>query len=259
MGIQYDFTKPGKTYRLTNQLNEISGIHVLKQSTLMCVEDENLNIYQLDLKKQKIAAEYGKDEKADAEDIVIIGKTAYVLLAQRRAIYIYKNYKDSMAKPHKAKLKLNKTYDPEGMCFSEKDGCILVACKGDPDPKSLKRKVFAFDLQKKQLEKEPFFSINARKLKAFRAGKTFNPSGIAVHPKTHDIYLIGSKSLKLIIRMDAKGKKILGEQKLPGSVFKQPEGIAFTKNGDLFLASEAKNRKNKKNRTKAKIFKLSEK
>ena len=62
--------------------------------------------------------------------------------------------------------------------------------------------------------------------------------------------MLGSKSLKLIIRLDAKGKKILGEKKLPGSVFKQPEGIAFTKNGDLILASEAKNK------SKAKIFKL---
>ena len=253
MSIQYGFSKPDKIYRLANELNEISGIQAVKKAKLVCVEDENLNIYEFDLEKKKIIAEYGKGAKGDAEDIVVIGKTAYVLLAGKRAIYIYKNYRTSMVNPHKAKLKLDKKYDPEGMCFSKVNGCILVACKGDPEPKSSKRKVFAFDLQKKKLLKEPFFSINSKNLNAYQPGKTFNPSGIAIHPKTNDIYMIGSKSLKLIIRLDAKGRKILGEKKLQGKVFKQPEGITFIKNGDLVLACEAKDN------SKAKIFKLTAK
>ena len=157
-----------------------------------------------------------------------------------------------MANPRIVKLPLKKKHDPEGMCFSRKNGYILIACKGDLAPKRSKRKVFAFDLQKEKLLKKPFFTIDSRKLNAHQSGKTFNPSGIAIHPKTNEIYLIGSKSLKLIIRLDSKGKNILGEKKLKGRIFNQPEGITFLENGDLVIASEAGKK------SKAKIFKLTE-
>ena len=248
MNIPYDFSKPSKVVTLAKSLNEISGIQSIKNDTLLCVDDERLNIYKFDLGKNKIVSEYGENVAGDAEDIVVIGKTAYILCAKKRAIYIYNNYQTSMANPRTVKLQLKKKHDPEGMCFSKENGTLLIACKGDPEPKSSKRKVFAFDLQKEKLIKKPFFTINSRKLNAYQSGKTFNPSGIAIHPKTNDIYLISSKSLKLIIRLDTRGRKILGEKKLKGKLFNQPEGISFLKNGDLVIASEAGKK------SKAKIF-----
>lgn len=252
MNIPYDLAKPCKTVKLAKSLNEISGIQSINSDTILCVDDERLNIYKFDLRKNKIVAEYGKGVAGDAEDIVVIGKTAYILCAKKRAIYIHKNYRTSMAKPRIVKLQLKKRHDPEGMCFSKENGTLLIACKGDPEPKSSIRKVFIFDLQKNKLLKKPFFTIDSKELKAYQPSKTFNPSGIAIHPKTNDIYLIGSKSLKLIIRLDAKGRKILGEKDLKGELFNQPEGISFLENGDLILASEAGKK------SKAKIFRLTE-
>jgi uncharacterized protein YjiK len=249
----FDFSKLCKTYKLTNALSEISGIQAVKKTALMCVEDEHLNIYEFDLKKKKVIATYGNDKKGDAEDIVIVANTAYILLAKQRVIYSYKNYQTSMSNPSRVKLKLDKKYDPEGMCYSKNNGYLLIACKSYPEVKSKKRKVFAFDLKKKKLLKKPFFTINARKLKAYKPGKTFNPSGISIHPETNDIYLLGSKSLKMIIRLDENGSKILGEHKLKESFFSQPEGICFLKNGDLLIASE------KNNHCRAKLFKLTAK
>ena len=252
MNIHYDFSRPCKIVKLAKSLNEISGIQAIKKAKLLCVDDERLNIYEFDLGKGKIVAEYGKSVPGDAEDIVVIDKTAYILCAKKRAIYIYKNYRTSMANPRIVKLQLKKRHDPEGMCFSKENGTLLIACKGDIEPKSSIRKVFAFDLQKNKLLKKPFFTIDARELKAYQPGKTFNPSGIAIHPKTNDIYMIGSKSLKLIIRLDAKGRKLLGEKELKDKLFNQPEGISFLENGDLVLASEAGKK------SKAKIFRLTE-
>ena len=54
MGIPYDLNKPIKKISLEDKLKEISGIEVIDESTLMCVEDEHLNIYTLDLDKAKI-------------------------------------------------------------------------------------------------------------------------------------------------------------------------------------------------------------
>ena len=81
--------------------------------------------------------------------------------------------------------------------------------------------------------------------------KTFNPSGIAIHPKTREIYLIGTSSLKMVIRLNKKGDKILNKKNI-NNIYGQPEGITFSDQGDLFISSEAKGGK------KGKIFKYKE-
>ena len=68
MGIPYDLNKPIKKISLEDKLKEISGIEVIDESTLMCVEDEHLNIYTLDLDKVKIIRKYGRNKKGDAEE-----------------------------------------------------------------------------------------------------------------------------------------------------------------------------------------------
>ena len=250
MGLHYDFNKPDKTYTLTKSLNEISGIHAINNSRVFCIEDEHLNIHEFNFKKHKVVKIFGKNKKGDVEDIVVIDKTAYLLLAHLPAIYIYNNFKYSMTIAYKVKLNLDKKYDPVGMCYHRDSGCLIIACKGDPVSGSTKRKVFAFDIQKKKRLKKPFLTIDAKKFKAYKPGKTFNPSGIAIHPKTDEIYLLGSKSLKMIIRLDKNGGKVLEEYKLKDKIYSQPEGISFLSNGDLLLTTE----KNKTNQ--ARLFKI---
>jgi uncharacterized protein YjiK len=62
--------------------------------------------------------------------------------------------------------------------------------------------------------------------------------------------MIGAKNIKLVVRLDMKGNKILGEEELSEHIFKQPEGVVFSQKGDLFISSEAKAGK------KAKILKF---
>ncbi len=47
--------------------------------------------------------------------------------------------------------------------------------------------VIEFDLKKEECKKV-CFSIDSNDLKSCRPGKQFNPSGIAVHPFTREIY-----------------------------------------------------------------------
>jgi len=165
MRNHFDFAKPCKTYKLTNALNEISGIQAVKKTTLMCVEDEHLNIYEFDLKKKKVIATYGDDKKGDAEDIVIVGNTAYILLAKQRVIYSYKNYQTSMSNPFRIKLKLDKKYDPEGMCYSKNNGYLLIACKGDPEVKSTKKESLCLRFKKEKTVKKNIFYYRCQEIK----------------------------------------------------------------------------------------------
>jgi uncharacterized protein YjiK len=249
MGIPYDLNKPIKKISLEDKLKEISGIEVIDESTLMCVEDEHLNIYTLDLDKVKIIRKYGRNKKGDAEDLAFIGKTAYILLGKEGTVYKYDNFRKSMKNPKRIKLGLPKSCDPEGMCYDKNRKCLLIACKGSKKPCSTVREVFEFDLKKEECKKV-CFTIDSNDLKSCRPGKQFNPSGIAVHPFTREIYMIGAKDIHLVVRFGMKGNKVLGEEELDEHIFKQPESVAFSQNGDLFISSEAKAGK------KAKIFKF---
>jgi hypothetical protein len=250
MGIPYNLNKPIKKISLEDKLKEISGIEVIDENTLMCVEDEHLNIYRIDLDKVKIKKKYGRNKKGDAEDLAFIGKTAYILSGKEGTVYRYGNFRKSMKNPKRSKLGLPKNCDPEGMCYDKNRKCLLIACKGSKDPGSTVREVFKFDVKKEECKKV-CFTIDSNDLKSCRPGKQFNPSGIAVHPFTREIYMIGAKDIKLMVRLDMKGKKILGEEELNEHIFKQPESVAFSQNGDLFISTEAKDGK------KAKIFKFS--
>lgn len=238
MSFSYTLDNACKTYKLDKELNEISGISVMKKNNLACIHDESRDIYEL--KNDKIIHHFKSKKAGDIEDIAIINNTAYLLDAKNCIIYEYKNFKKSLKNFKQYKLPLGKGCNPEGLCYDSHNKCLLLACKDNPKKNSPIRSVFKFDLKDKKLSKKSYFTIDAKELSK-HSKKTFNPSGIAIHPKTREIYLISSKALKMIIRLNKTGSKILAKKTLNKKMFGQPEGIAFSKNGDLFIATEKKN------------------
>lgn len=250
MPFPYNLQQPDDTYTLETKLDEISGINPMRGNCLACVEDELRDIYEL--KNGKISNHFSSGKNGDSEDIVVINNKAYILDAVKCTIYEYKDFKKSMKNPKKHNLKLKKDFDPEGMCYDKYTNCLLIACKGNPKKDSTVRKVFMFDLKQQKRKNKAYFSIDSKTLMEKASKKTFNPSGIAIHPKTREIYLIGTRSLKMIIRLNKRGDKILNKEDIKKNKYGQPEGITFSGQGDLFISSEAKDGK------KGKIFKFKE-
>ncbi len=62
-----------------------------------------------------------------------------------------------------------------------------------------------------------------------------------------NIYLIGTKGVKMIVRYGSDGG-FKGAERLDKDRFNQPEGIAFSESGELIVSSEGKKGK------KARIF-----
>lgn len=250
MPFPYNMQEPDTTYKLDSRLEEISGINSMEQNCLVCVQDELRDIYEL--KNGKISNCFISEKVGDSEDIVIIRKTAYILDAKKRTIYEYKGFRKSMKNPEKHNLKLHKEFDPEGMCYDKDNNSLLIACKGNPKKDSTVRNVFMFDLKRRKRKGKAYFSIDSKTLLGKSRNKTFNPSGIAIHPKTREIYLLSTRSLKMVICLDKRGEKLLGKKKLNKNKYRQPEGITFSASGDLYISSEAKDNK------KARIFKFKE-
>jgi len=135
--FSYDFCRPIKRYSLPDQYKEISGLSPLgSNNTLAFVQDEAVQIHLLDLNSGTVT-EHAKHDDGDSEDIVITGKTAYLLKAGKQpAIYKVTHFNREDAHCERYNLGLHKDQDPEGLCHDIPHNRLLIACKGSSKKKT---------------------------------------------------------------------------------------------------------------------------
>ena len=258
--IAYDLNNPDAKYKLPSYLEEISGLSYYGKDKIACIQDEKAKIYIMSLEKEKIIKEYKFGEDADYEDIVIIGKTAFIL-RNNGQIFRVKNFKKKDRKVKRFKTPLKEKNDTEGMAFDALSNSLLITCKGSPSIEKENlyegyRAVYKFDLEKEKLIKTPHILIDlerldsyidqnvftklsikvAKRLRLIESETNFKPSGIAIHPLHGEIYIISSVG-KLLIILNSSGK-VLDVQELDEKIFRQPEGICFSPTGDLYISNE---------------------
>jgi hypothetical protein len=229
----YNFEEPNKIWELPGILKEISGIVVLNDSTMLCQQDEKGYLFFFNLEKKQIAHKIRFGNDGDYEDVSIANNKIYILKSNGWIYEIDKNKPD--LKPIIFKTGLSLRNNTEGLCFDESNNSLLIACKNKTGIKNAIRydkAVYAFDLTSKKLSEEPFLHFNL---------KDFSPSAISIHPLTKHIFML-STSKKKIIEFSNDGK-ILYANRLKHSRFKQPEGLCFSKNGDLYISNEGKSGK----------------
>ena len=119
----------------------------------------------------------------------------------------------------------------------------MVACKGESgiaDAKKSAKAVYVFNTETKKLEENPFLVINKEDFEKLAKNKIdFNPSAIAIHPITHDIYLLSTLDNKCMAVYSRDGK-LISFQFIDKDLMPQPEGICFSPDGKLFISSEGK-------------------
>jgi uncharacterized protein YjiK len=256
----YDLETPDARYKLPAYLEEISGLSFLDNGKIACVQDEKAFIYVLNLEKEKIVNEYDFGKDADYEDIAVVDKTAYVLRSDGD-IYRIKNFRKKDRKVKKIETALKEKNDTEGLAYDPLSSSLLIACKGSPSIDKDNRykgykAIYQFDLKEEELIKEPHFLIDlerldsyidqnvfsklsvrvAKRLHLIESETSFQPSGLAIHPLYGEIYIISSVG-KLLIILDRRGK-VLNVKELDPIKFRQPEGICFAPNGDMYISNE---------------------
>ncbi|MEP6676940.1 MAG: SdiA-regulated domain-containing protein [Ferruginibacter sp.] len=245
--VNYDYKKPFSKWQLPEQLNEISGIVKLDSSRVLAIEDLHPVLYVLNLTGEKaviadtISFYQSAKEKVDIEDVTIIGNTVYALWSHGAIFKITDWQKTKQVK--EIQTGLSKENNTEGITYDPATGNLLIACKnksGIEDEKKSSRAIFEYDVKTDALKTDPFFVIETKEMKNITGEKVkFYPSAIAVHPITHDIYVISTRDTKCIARFSHDGHlktfDYLDKELLP-----QPEGICFDPAGNLFISTEGK-------------------
>lgn len=248
----YDLGSPKQRWDLPRELEEISGLSFYKKNVLACVQDEDGIIFQYDLKKSEVRLAEQFGEKGDYEGVEVMGDTTYVLKSNGKVYYFYMNDK-AIGEVKEIKTDLSKANDAEGLGFHDLNDDLLIACKEDPGTKKVdlekSRTVYRIDMLERKFKKKPKYIIEGKKYNAFleikdlskKKHKPFKPSGVAVHPTTRQVFIIGTVG-KMMIILDPEGN-IEDLVPLDPKVFWQPEGICFSPNGDLYISSEGRDKK----------------
>lgn len=245
-GYQYDLLTPDRVFKLPGRLEEISGLSYWKDDILLCIEDETGHLYLFNHKEEKVINEIKFGKKGDYEGVANDNNRAYVINSNGKLYHFEIKNEPNVTK---VELPFSSKNDLEGICRGHGKDELYIACKRSPDllGNDLKgRAIYQYDVKKEKVKQKPYIHLTT---KVFEQALTdiglrpsthmpFMPSGIAIHPNTDEVYLISSVG-KLLVVLDKTGN-IITMAPLLKSLFRQPEGITFDMEGNLFIASEGK-------------------
>jgi uncharacterized protein YjiK len=228
-----------QTWTMPTELTEISGMVFIDDHKLACIQDESGIIYTYNLVTKKIESRLTFAAAGDFEDIAY-GDGKYFVLRADGAIYEVSPAEGSKPFIHNTGFTIEQ--DCEGMVFSKQSGQLLIVLKGK-DPLSTKKGVYAYDFKSRKLIENPVSTINLEdkglvdlKKKSDAVQSRFEPSSIAIDPKTNDFYITnGGKASLMVLSVNSEIKIVTP---LDRSVFPQAEGVAFSNTGELYISSE---------------------
>ncbi len=257
----FDVNHPAQVIKLPGALKEISGITTLSKNKIACVQDEKGTVFVYDIHKDKLKESIAFGKNKDYEAIANVNDTIFVLRSNGTIYEI-----DSLESTDESVISyptfLSKQNNCEGLCYDRAKNRLLVACKGRPEKGTAARSskaVYAFDLTTKQLQPEPVLVINpydiiemgrhAEQNNTFfnsfsgtvKNEDLFEPSEIAIENSTGNYFILSSVG-KRLASFSSDGK-LIAVVNLDPSIFKQPEGLAFTLNGEMIISDEGRNGK----------------
>ena len=257
----YDLDDPDLKVELPGRLDEISGLDFAPGGKrLVAVNDEDGEVYTVD----PLTGDADKGNKFwdddDYEGVETVGDDVWVVKSTG-TLYQITNWPDDDLEVEKYNDFLNGDNDVEGLAYDRANNRLLLGCKGQAgkgDEFILQKAIYAFDLERKELLKEPAYRIEMRQIQDYlmvhpakreieklveffgpgQSEFTFSPSALAIHPENGELYILSSVGkLLLVLSPDGEVQHLV---KLRKKLFPQPEGMCFDRDGSLYISSEGR-------------------
>lgn len=249
----YDLNAPARSIPLPDILREASGLSVAADGrSLWVVQDERGSLFSVSLDGALTVREFPFGEKGDYEGVEVADGQVFVVLStgtllqleERQGVFRVKTTFDTF---------LNEENNVEGLGYDPARKLLLLACKGEAGKSGTgsgnKKAVYGFEVRSGRILAKPLLCVTGESLRQWTLQENlpqaldawFNPSGIAVHPKTGEWYILSARDGHLL-RVAPKTGEVLGVVSIRKKVLEQPEGICFDASGRLYLATEGKER-----------------
>lgn len=239
----YDLSNPVK-YFMPEKLLEVSGITFRNndRDSMYAVQDES-GIVFISKTGEKRYREVRFAKDGDYEDITEMDDYFFILRSDGR---LYGFQAGGLLNPgelatHEWRELLPKG-EYEGLYASRRKKELYAMCKDcAADKKTDSLTIYVLDWEGDttlNLSREIKLSIVEikSKLEGKMKRKEFQPSALAQHPITNEWFILSSVNKILVIADE--NWNIKSAWGLKPSRFRQPEGMAFDKNGNLFISNE---------------------
>lgn len=237
----YNLTMPLK-YRMPEDLLEISGLSFVKgdAGTFYAIQDEEGKLFFGKMGAERVShTKFGKH--GDYEDVSICGNVVIVLKSNGKFYTFPLSEVNNAELTHVQELtNLLPGGEYESMYADEAARKLYVLCKNCDDEKTTKSSSgYVFNiLPNNTLQAAGNFKIEVKEIKKLTGDSkiNFRPSAMAKNPLTKEWYIVSSVNKLLVVTNAAM--KVTAAYPLDGKIFLQPEGLAFDKQGNMYISNE---------------------
>lgn len=260
--LKYSLDKPTAVFEMPPSLIEISGLtYSDRKNILYTINDEKGIIYGIDPLNGNVIDKIDFGRPDDYEGIAYCNGMIYIAESNGNI----KVVNEKLSERHAAyKSLLSKDNNIEGAVYDPVSKSILLAAKGNSKiegDEKMKKSIFSMHITDGKVDDQPYISLNVKdaaekfqkqdiedspigNARSTYRIKQFAPSGIAIHPKTNNLYLLSARGNLLLVTN--KEAELLALVLLDQSLHVQPEGICFAPDGTLFIANEGRRESNGK-------------
>lgn len=231
----YDLNSPTKI-DLGPEMKEISGIRIDEQNKqIVALNDEQGKLYRLGMDGAIQGKAFKFAKKGDFEDLDFDGTYWYAIKSNGEVNRISGAFSDSSVTKEFPFPEAGIEF--ETICFDKAKQKMFLITK---TPKALNEgrvPAYILDTTSGSFQYDPYYSPSVDEIAKLRGKEksSFKPTSAAIHPITGDLYVLSVNDRLLAIMQNGEVKQVF---KLTKSAFRQPEGICFSSNGDMFISNE---------------------
>ncbi|MEO6489107.1 MAG: SdiA-regulated domain-containing protein [Ferruginibacter sp.] len=234
----YNFSRP-TVIKLPTDVDEISGIaYYPKDTSVFAIVDEDGMLFKIPIMNPNALKEWRFDKRRDYEDIVLIDSTFYILVSNGDIVTVKFNHDSISTTKANFSDQSKKVNEFESLYLDPDSDKLVMICKECEEDTKKSFSSFSYDYKQPANGYMPFVTADAVPIARSIGQDKFHvkASAAAVNPVTEDLYIISAVN-KMIVITSKKGefKKVY---KLDPGIYKQPEGIAFTPQGDMIISNE---------------------
>jgi hypothetical protein len=232
----YNLNEPVKI-TLGQDLKEISGIRIDDANKqIIAVNDEEGKLYRLGMDGTIQGKAFKFAKKGDFEDLDFDGSYWYAVKSTGEVNRVAGAFTDSSTTTVYPFTETGIEF--ETICFDKASQKIFLLTKNPKELKDGRIAAYVLDTAAKSFQFAPAYSPSLDAIIKIRGKEKAEckPTSAAIHPVTGELYIISVNDRLLVIMANGEVKQVY---KLEKTAFRQPEGICFSANGDMFISNEA--------------------
>ena len=231
-------------WRLPDRLREVSGLAMTPDGRLLAHDDERGIVFEIDYENERMVKAFALGNptvRADFEGIAVVQDTVYLVSSNGWLYQAREGEAEERVSYTVYRLGLDGRCEAEGLAVDLEKRSLLIVCKTvDGDDLKGSLAIFSWSIDRREFVSDSPVLIDRSTITSQIPGKSFNPSGIELHPELGTYFVIAARQ-EAVAEVNLNGD-VLAVARLQGDRHRQVEGIAFTPQGDLILGDEGGNR-----------------